>query len=61
MGWFAVKAYGVKEPPNADERLSMDPSAVKPLTVKESVDALVLQVRTAYCTSEEKKRIGKDR
>lgn len=46
MGWFAAKAYGVEEPPNGgDEGISMDPSAVKPLTVEESVDALVPQVR----------------
>ena len=61
MGWFAAKAYGVEEPPNADEGISMDPSAVKPLTVGESVDALVLQVRIAYLISEERKRFGEDR
>ncbi|KAL8883743.1 MAG: hypothetical protein Q9215_008045 [Flavoplaca cf. flavocitrina] len=51
MGWFAAKAYGVEEPPNADEGISMDPSAVKPLTVGESVDALVLQAHIANDSS----------
>lgn len=44
MGWFAAKAYGVEESPDAKEGISVDPSALKPLTVEESVNALLQQV-----------------
>lgn len=45
LGWFAAKeAYGVEEP---SDDIETDPSAVKPLTVEESVDALMQQVQTS--------------
>lgn len=42
MGWDAAKkAYGLEQPP---KDAVLDPSALKPLTVQESVDAMLEQV-----------------
>ena len=43
MGWYAAKAYGVTQPL---KDVNPDPSAIKTLTVEESVNALLLQVRS---------------
>ena len=42
MGWYAAKAYGMEAPPPTDA--PADPSAVKPLTVEESVGYLLKEV-----------------
>ncbi|KAL9596518.1 MAG: hypothetical protein Q9219_005739 [cf. Caloplaca sp. 3 TL-2023] len=42
MGWYAAKAYGVEQP---SETTAPEPSAIKPLTVEESANALLKQVR----------------
>ena len=61
MGWFAAKAYGVDEPPTSgDEGISMDLSAVKPLTIEDSVDALVPQVGMTHCNPRGKSRFAGD-
>lgn len=47
MGWYAAKAYGMEEPLPTNGDINTDPSAIKPLTVEESVDALVKEIDEA--------------
>ena len=44
MGWYAAKAYGMEEPPPTNGEASMDPSPINPLTIEESVNALLKEV-----------------
>ena len=52
MGWYAAKAYGMEEPPATNGNISEDPSAITPLTVEESVDALMKEVQMPFHYSE---------
>lgn len=57
MGWYAAKAYGMEEPLPTNGDINTDPSAIKPLTVEESVDALVKEVQLPYFASNFEKRL----